>query len=116
MRKGSTSHIRQSSIVNRQFFIALLLLTPLVPAAPQEKSRAQEEGVFQIFFEGKEIGSEKYRLVVDQAAAVSSSLLDFRNPANARQRIQLESKLEMDGKFRPRKYQLNSQVDGKKRS
>jgi hypothetical protein len=107
---------RQSSIVNRQFLIAFLLLTPLIPATPQEKGRTQEEGVFQIFFEGKEIGSEKYRLVIDQAAAVSSSLLDFRNPANTRQRIQLESKLEMDGSFRPRKYSLNSQVDGKKGS
>ena len=118
MRKGSTSHIanRQSSIVNRQFLIAFLLLSRLVPAAPQEKGRTQEEGVFQIFFEGKEIGSEKYRLVVEQAAAVSSSVLDFRNPANTRQRIQLESKLEMDGRFRPRSYHLKSQVDGKKGS
>ena len=106
---------RHSSFVNRQFLIAFVLFTPLA-AVPQQKGRTQEEGVFQIFFEGKEIGSEKYRLVVDQATAVSSSLLDFRNPANASQRIQLESKLEMDGRFRPRKYQLNSQVDGKKGS
>jgi hypothetical protein len=118
MRKGSTSHNanRHSSFVIRHFLIAFLLLTPLATPAPQEKARTQEEGVFQIFFEGKEIGSEKYRLVTDQTSAVSNSVLDFRNPANARQRIQLESRLEMDGRFRPRKYLLNSQVDGKKGS
>lgn len=80
------------------------------------KNPAREEGVFEIYVAGKEIGTEKYVLVVGEDSASSSSFLDFRNPADSRQKVQLESKLEMDGRFRPRNYRLNSDVDGKKGS
>jgi hypothetical protein len=79
-----------------------------------ENGAPAEEGTFRISVQGKEIGTERYTLAVVGDSASSSCLLDFRNPANTRQRVRLESKLEMDSHFRPRSYSLRSDVDGKK--
>jgi hypothetical protein len=79
-----------------------------------EKTAQAEEGTFQISLNGKEIGTERYTLAIAGDSASSSCQLDFRNPANTRQRVRLESKLEMDNRFRPRSYRLRSEVDGKK--
>jgi hypothetical protein len=76
----------------------------------------QEEGEFKIVVQGKEIGSEHYVLAVTENSASSTSVLNFRNPSNTQQKVQMESKLDMDGHFRPRGYQLRSNVDGKKGS
>jgi hypothetical protein len=98
--------------------LASLLIGICLYAGPSEgldeKSAPTEEGTFQISLQGKDIGTEKYTLAVDGDSASSSCLLDFRNPANMRQRVRLESKLEMDSRFRPRGYRLRSEVDGKK--
>jgi hypothetical protein len=79
-----------------------------------ENAALSEEGTLKISVDGKEIGTEKYSLAVVGDSVKSSCLLDFRNPANTRQRVRLESKLEMDPQFRPREYRLQSDVDGKK--
>ena len=61
----------------------------------------QEEGEFKIVVQGKEIGSEHYVLAVTENSASSTSVLNFRNPSNTQQKVQMESKLDMDGHFRP---------------
>jgi hypothetical protein len=98
--------------------LASLLIGIFFYAGPGEglddKGAPAEEGTFRISVQGKEIGTERYTLAVVGDSASSSCLLDFRNPANTRQRVRLESKLEMDSHFRPRSYSLRSDVDGKK--
>ncbi len=74
----------------------------------------REDGEFRIYASGKEIGTEKYVIVSSQGAVSSTSFLDFRNPADRHQKIQLETKLEMDGGYLPKSYQLKSNVDGQK--
>jgi hypothetical protein len=78
------------------------------------KKRAAEEGEFIIFFSAREIGSEKFAIQSAAEAATSSSVLEFRNPAETRQKVRMETKLEMDGNYVPRSYVLKSEVDGKK--
>jgi hypothetical protein len=98
--------------------LASLLIGIWLSAGPgaglDEKSAPTEEGTFQISVQGEKIGTEKFSVAIAGDSASSSCLLDFRNPANTRQRVRLESKLEMDGHFRPRGYSLRSDVDGKK--
>jgi hypothetical protein len=91
------------------------LITLPVLFGPGEKA-GHEEGEFKIVVQGKEVGSEHYVLAATENSASSSSVLNFRNPSNAQQKVQMESKLDMDGHFRPRSYQLRSDVDGKKGS
>jgi len=93
----------------------LWLIALPVLVSPGRKA-GQEEGEFKIIVQGKEIGSEHYVLAVTENSASSSSILNFRNPSNTQQKVQMESKLDMDGHFRPRGYQLRSDVDGKKGS
>lgn len=87
---------------------------PLVEGAA--KKSAVEEGEFIIFFSGKEIGSERFAIQSAEESAASSSVLEFRNPAETGQKIRMETKLEMDGNYVPRSYLLKSDVDGKKGS
>jgi hypothetical protein len=98
--------------------LASLLIGICLHAGPteglDEKSVPTEKGTFQISVNGEKIGIEKYSVAVVGDSASSSCLLDFRNPGNTRQRVRLESTLEMDGRFRPRGYRLNSDVDGRK--
>jgi hypothetical protein len=74
----------------------------------------RDEGVYKILVDGREIGSERFALSVTEKGAASTSVLDFRNPSGPPTRLHFESKLEMDGKFRPRSYRLDTDVDGKK--
>jgi hypothetical protein len=80
----------------------------------RDRQPGREEGEFKIYANGKEIGSEKYVILASADAASSTSVLDFRNPGDRHQRVQLETKLEMDGRYLPRTYQLKSDVDGQK--
>ncbi len=79
-----------------------------------DKKVAREEGEFRIFISGKEIGFEKYVILSSEDSASSTSVLEFRNPGERRQKVQLESKLEMDANYVPKTYQLKSDVDGQK--
>jgi hypothetical protein len=94
-------------------FSVLVMLSPVVATAWQAKAN-REEGEFKIFVGGKEIGSEKFVIVSSQDSSSSSSILEFRNPDQQRQRMHFESKLEMNGQYTPRSYELKSDVDGKK--
>ena len=89
-----------------------LLTTVVALAADKKVSRLQ--GEYRIYVSGKEIGVEKYLLATSGDSVMSSSILDFRNPDEASQKVSLETKLEMDGKYVPRSYELKSNVNGQK--
>ena len=48
------------------------------------KKPAAEDGEFVIFFSAREIGSEKFAIQSTAESATSSSVLEFRNPAETR--------------------------------
>jgi hypothetical protein len=73
-----------------------------------------EEGEFTILISGREIGSEKFAIQIGGDSVVSTSVVEFLNPGQRPQKIRLESRLEMDGNYLPRRYLLKSDVDGKK--
>ncbi len=79
-----------------------------------DKKPVREEGEFRIHASGKEIGNEKYVLISSEDSASSSSIVSFRNPGDGHQKIQLDTKLEMNARYVPRSYQLKSDVEGQK--
>jgi hypothetical protein len=44
----------------------------------------------------------------------STSLVEFRNPTGPAQKIRFESKLEMEANYHPRRYRLDTDVDGRR--
>jgi hypothetical protein len=87
-----------------------------VQAGSGTKKPAAEDGEFVIFFGAREIGSEKFAIQSAAESAMSTSVLEFRNPADAGQRVRMETKLEMDGNYVPRSYILKTDVNGMKGS
>lgn len=104
----------------RRFFLVLLIgAWSSAPAREQEPAAANvqvgsEEGEFRIYIGGKEIGNEKFAITSSANSASSTSVLQFRNPAGRHEKIELETKLEMNGQYVPRRYELKSNVDGQK--
>ncbi len=88
--------------------------TPLAKAGT--KKPAAEEGEFVIFYSAREIGSEKFAIQATAGSAASSSVLEFRNPAEPSQKVRMETKLEMDADYLPRSYVLKTDVNGVKGS
>jgi hypothetical protein len=74
----------------------------------------REEGEFRIYFNGKEVGNEKFVIVSAPEASSSTSILQFRNPVGGHEKIQLETKLDMGPQYTPRRYELKSEVNGQK--
>jgi len=93
--------------------VILFTITTL-GGAGAEDTKSREEGVYKIYSGGGEIGSEKYAIWTADGSAGSSSVLDFRNPANTRQKMHVETKLEMDARYVPTSYKLTSEIDGRK--
>lgn len=83
-------------------------------AKAAETKVGPDEGEFRIYIGGKEIGNEKFAITSSEKSAASTSLLKFRNPAQSHERIELETKLEMNGQYVPLRYELKSDVDGQK--
>ena len=94
--------------------IAWLILVSAGGIQTAAKDAVQEQGEFKILVDGKEIGTERYVLAVAGESASSTSILDVKNPANAGKKEHMESKLDMDGQFRPLNYRLTKDVEGKK--
>ena len=90
----------------------LLLAGPAV--AGEAKKAGKEEGEFRILLQGKEIGFEKFVIVAEADSVNSSSTVEFRTSGNSRTKVHLETKLEMDARFVPRRYQCSIDVDGKR--
>ena len=92
---------------------AVFVCISVQASGDQKQKDFRETGEFQIYVAGTEIGSEKYAILSSGDTITSSSTLDFHNPSQRHQRIQLETKLEMNSHFVPRSYLLKSDVDGK---
>ncbi len=90
----------------------IALLISLLPVQGFDKKLSREEASFDIFIAGKVIGKERYSILSSDESASSSSILDFKNPDNKNQEVQIETQLEMDSHFLPRSYQLKSNVGG----
>jgi hypothetical protein len=95
--------------------IVLLLLLGVSAVLAKDQKNANESGEFIISMAGKVIGEEKYEIVLSGEAAASTSILEFQNPSND-QKIQFETRLEMNANYLPQKYLLKSNVGGKKGS
>ena len=103
--------------LRRSALVVLILassLTFLSGFADAGGKPSVEQGEFSILLDGREIGSERYMIQSGANSFVSTSVLDFRNPSESRQKVHLETRLEMDGNYVPRAYLLKSDVDGNK--
>ncbi len=98
----------------------LALLSAVFPAARAVTGRSNaayveagpEEGEFRIFIHGKEIGNEKFSITISENSATSTSTLQFRNPEGRHEKIELRTKLDMNDKYVPQRYELKSNVNG----
>jgi len=101
--------------------LRLSRLLPILPAviilaaagAAADKKARSEEGEFKISFAGREIGSERFTIATSDDAVQSTSVVSFRNPQNPQQKITLETRLGMSGRFVPTSYELKSEAGGK---
>jgi hypothetical protein len=98
-------------LMTGSFLTALLFLDGLKAAGVKV---GREEGEFRIFVSGREIGTEKFVIVASGDSASSTSIVQFRNPAEKHQKVQFETRLNMDGHYVPRNYELKSDVDGQR--
>jgi len=103
----------------RILVLSLCLFPPslallVTPAYSEDRKLQREEAQFDIFVDGKKIGQEKYSIAGSGDAIASHSIVNFRNPGNRRQRVQLETQLSMDARYLPQTYQLRTSVDGQK--
>jgi len=96
--------------------LALGCLGLLSSRQSKDKKPGSEEGAFKILVAGKEIGSEKYSLQVGENSVSTTSVMEFTNPADGKQKVHLETRLETDLSYRPTSYQLTSEVGHKKGS
>ncbi len=95
--------------------LVLVLSLPLLTGFAETGGKPSvEQGEFSILLEGREIGFERYMIQSGTDSCVSTSVLDFRNPSESRQKVRFETRLEMDGNYVPRAYLLKSDVDGNK--
>jgi hypothetical protein len=83
-------------------------------ARSDDQKSSREEARFDIYVAGKEIGREKFAVLVSADSASSSSILNFRDPGKKNQKVHIETQLEMDQGFLPRAYNLKLDVDGQK--
>jgi hypothetical protein len=90
---------------------SILLLTVV---SAKDEVRKPEEAQFKIFVDGKEIGQEDFSIAVSGDTITSHSVVNFKNIGSKRQKVQMESQLNMDGYYKPRTYQLRTNVDGQK--
>jgi len=102
------------SIIRFLMAAALPFSCSLAAPGADQKKPARLEGEYHIMVAGQEIGVERYVIVSTDDAVSSTSILQFRNPADAKQKISLETKLGMDSRYKPLSYELKSEVDGKK--
>jgi hypothetical protein len=98
--------------VRRLFLCLLFLLLPI--GASAQKKIEKEEGQFRIYSGSSEIGSERYAIVSSQDSSSSTSVTEYRNPGDKRQKILLQTSLSMDSSYTPQRYELKTDVDGRR--
>src|SRR4030042_740809 len=96
------------------FIFLTIFLLPMGHGSDQKLSR--EEARFDIHVAGREIGREKFAVLSYTDSAISSSILDYRDPGKKHQKVHIETQLNMDGRFLPRAYQVRFDIDGQKGS
>jgi hypothetical protein len=96
------------------FLILPFFMFPATPANTEDNRYQAEEAQFDIFVDGKKIGQEKYTISSSGDIITSHSIVNFRNPGDRRQRVQMETQLSMDSRYLPQAYQLRTNVDGRK--
>jgi hypothetical protein len=107
--------MKGSRLMKLTAMAAIALLPIRAAGASRHDTKAiQEEGEYRILLAGREIGSEHYSLVTSGDSVQSTSVLNFRNPQDTRQKISIETRLGMDSRFTPTSYLLKSDVEGKK--
>jgi hypothetical protein len=73
-----------------------------------------EEGRFEIFVNGKQIGQEKFSIQNSPGSIRSNSVATFRNPDKGGQSVRIESQLNMDNQYMPQTYKVQTDIDGQK--
>lgn len=98
-------------------FIGFSLIAPMFSlqsaVAAGEPSR-REESRFDIYVDGKRIGSENYSISISEDGVESASIVSFRDPGKTRKKVKMETQLSADSRFMPRTYQLRTDVEGQK--
>jgi hypothetical protein len=96
--------------------IIALLLGVLLPHSIfcGDKKPSQEEGRFDIYVAGKEIGQEKFVIECSSDSVTSHSTMNFRDPAGSRESAQIETQLKMDSQYMPQTYQVRTVIGGRK--
>jgi hypothetical protein len=99
----------------RDLILAIPLLIFLtLPGHATEDKRSHEEAQFDIFVAGRKIGQEKFSIQNSPDSVRSNSILDFQDPGNQHQKVTMETQLDMDSKYVPRAYRLQTDIDGQK--
>jgi hypothetical protein len=97
------------------YLILVMALTLFLSSGRSaERKSALEEGQFNIYVAGKEIGQEKFTIQNFTDSVRSNSTLSFRDPGNTHRSVRIETQLNMDDHYLPRTYQLRSDVNGQK--
>lgn len=114
---GSVTRKNWASGAALLLFVWLSLPTSALslPASRGDESKGRrEESQFDIYVDGKEIGYEKFSILASSSGIESRSFLSFRDPGKTGKKVQIETELSTDGKWMPRAYRLNSDVEGQK--
>lgn len=95
--------------------LALPLLAFLLPPGyGGDKKPSHEEGRFDIYIAGKEIGEEQFSIQDSGDSVSSNSIVNFRDPGNQNRGVRIETQLNMDDKYMPRTYQVRTNIAGQK--
>ena len=103
------------SLENRSAYRALALgLLLLLPVCARGAEPAREEGEFEIYVDGEEMGREKYSIEIRPDGVVSVSTGTLRNSGGEGGRVRLETRLEMDADYMPRSYRVETSAGDRK--
>jgi hypothetical protein len=75
---------------------------------------AKEDGRFEIYVNGKQIGQEKFSIQISPDSIHSESVVTFRNADKGGHSVQIESQLKMNDQYMPQTYEVRTNIDGKK--
>lgn len=93
----------------------LLCLPPLFSGQETVRKPGSEQGRFEIYVDGKQIGEEKFSIRESPDSCHSESVVTFKTPGREEHSVRLETQLEMDAQYMPRAYKVKSSVDGQSR-
>jgi hypothetical protein len=96
--------------------MALLIFVWSSPSTlSDDRKPSREEGRFDIYVAGKEVGQEKFSIESSSDSITSKSAMSFRNPGGQHESVQIDTQLKMDSQYMPQTYQVGSLIGGRKR-